>query len=139
MYSSKNILYIVSAISAIEKISGYTFGFSNANDLLQANHQLNFNGTITLLIAIAEETKKIDSGLLQTQPDVMWQNIADMRNVLAHDYRGIDPEIVFDVIKNELPDLKTALLRILKIFPDTSVTPVLETKMYQHLKKIISK
>jgi hypothetical protein len=60
MYSNKNILYIVSSISAIEKIKDYTRGFSNAIALLEANNQLNFNGTITLLIAIAEETKKID-------------------------------------------------------------------------------
>ena len=48
MYSIKNILYIVSAISAIEKISIYTLEFSNSDNLLQANNQLNFNGTITL-------------------------------------------------------------------------------------------
>ncbi len=94
MYSNNNILYIVSSISAIEKISIYTSDFSNAISLLQANNQLNFNGTITLLIAIAEETKKIDIKLLQTQQDIQWQNIVDMRNVLAHDYRGIDPEIL---------------------------------------------
>lgn len=58
MYSNKNILYIVSAISAIEKIVDYTKEFMSADALLKANNQMNFNGTITLLIAIAEETKK---------------------------------------------------------------------------------
>ena len=137
MYSVKNILYIVSAISAIGKISIYTLEFSNSDDLLQANNQLNFNGTITLLIAIAEETKKIDKQLLQSQPNIQWQNIVDMRNVLAHDYRGIDPEIVFDVIRNELPNLQSAFLLMLKEFSSLSVMEVIETKMYQHLKKII--
>lgn len=137
MYSIKNILYIVSAISAIEKISIYTLEFSNSDDFLQANNQLNFNGTITLLIAIAEEVKKIDKQLLQSQSNIQWQNIADMRNVLAHGYRGIDPEIVFDVVKNELPKLQTALLIILKIFPISNIQEVMETKIYQHLKKII--
>ena len=137
MYSIKNILYIVSAISAIEKISIYTLEFLNSDDLLQANNQLNFNGTITLLIAIAEETKKIDKQLLQIQPDIQWQNIADMRNVLTHDYRGIDPEIVFDVVRNKLPNLQSALLLMFKEFPNSSVTEVIETKMYQHLRKII--
>ena len=137
MYSVKNILYIVSAISAIGKISIYTLEFSNSDDLLQANNQLNFNGTITLLIAIAEETKKIDKQLLQSQPNIQWQNIVDMRNVLAHDYRGIDPEIVFDVIRNELPNLQSAFLLMLKEFSSLSVMEVIETKMYQHLRKII--
>ena len=60
-----------------------------------------------------------------------------MRNVLAHDYRGIDPEIVFDVVRNELPNLQSALLLMLKEFPNSSVTEVIKTKMYQHLRKII--
>src|ERR1017187_6645261 len=110
MYNNKNILYIVSSVSAIEKINVYTAEFSTAVSLLRANNQMNFNGTITLLIAIAEETKKIDLKLLQTQPGIEWQNIADMRNVLANDYRGIDPEIVFDVVANELPKLKAAFI-----------------------------
>ena len=60
-----------------------------------------------------------------------------MRNVLAHDYRGIDPEIVFDVVRNELPNLQSAFLLMLKEFSSLSVMEVIETKMYQHLKKII--
>lgn len=46
---------------------------------------MNFNATSNLLIAIAEETKKTDKTLLQTQPEIHWQNLADMRNILAHD------------------------------------------------------
>ena len=137
MYNNKNILYIVSAISAIEKITIYTYNYSNAISLLQANNQLNFNGTITLLIAIAEETKKIDLKLLKTQQDIQWQNIVDMRNVLAHDYRGIDPEILFDVAKNELPKLKNAFIKMIKELPIEAVREIIQTNQYQHLSKII--
>lgn len=137
MYSNKNILYIVSAISAIEKIVDYTKEFMSADALLKANNQMNFNGTITLLIAIAEETKKVEKKLLQTQPNIEWQNIADMRNVLAHDYRGIDPEIVFDVVKNELQNLRIALLALLKNLPTDAVKEIVQTNQYQHLQNVI--
>lgn len=137
MYNNKNILYIISSISAIEKINIYTAGFSNANSLLNANNQLNFNGTITLLIAIAEETKKIEQQLLQTQQGIQWQNIVDMRNVLAHDYRGIDPEILFDVVANELPQLKNAFIQMIRKLPIKDVKEIIETNQYQHLSKII--
>jgi uncharacterized protein with HEPN domain len=138
MYNNKNILYIVSSISAIEKINIYTAGFSNAISLLNANTQLNFNGTITLLIAVAEETKKIDIQLLQTQQNIQWQNIVDMRNVLAHDYRGVDPEIVFDVVTNELPKLKKALIQMINYLPIDAVKEIIHTNQYQHLSKILS-
>jgi len=138
MYNTKNILYIIFSISAIEKSFNYTKSFNNSIELLEANDQLYFNATITLLIAIAEEVKKMDKHLLQLQPDIEWQNIADMRNVLAHDYRGIDDEIVFDVVKNELPKLKQVLIQLLKLFPYSEIKEVLDTKQYQHLKIIIS-
>jgi len=87
MFSDKNVLYIVSAISAIEKINIYSNHFITPAAFLEANNQMNFNAAVTLLVAIAEETKKIDKQLLQTQSYIQWQNIADMRNILAHDYR----------------------------------------------------
>lgn len=138
MYNSKNSLYIISAISAIEKIIIYSNEFVSADDFLNSNNQMNFNGTITLLIAIAEETKKIDIKLLETQQQIQWQNIVDMRNVLAHNYRGIDPEIVFDVIKNELHKLKIAYIQILLNLPIETVTEILGTNQYKHLKHLFN-
>lgn len=138
MYNSKNSLYIISAISAIEKIIIYSNEFVSADDFLNSNNQMNFNGTITLLIAIAEETKKIDIKLLETQQQIQWQNIVDMRNVLAHNYRGIDPEIVFDIIKNELHKLKIAYIQILLNLPIETVTEILGTNQYKHLKHLFN-
>lgn len=137
MYSNKNILYIVSAISAIEKINDYTKEYTSWDILLSANNQLNFNGAITLLISIAEETKKIDQQLLNTETHIVWKSIVDMRNVLAHDYRGTDPEIVFDVITNDLPKLKIAFVQLLKQFSIEAVEGIVKTERYQHLQKII--
>jgi uncharacterized protein with HEPN domain len=136
MYNSKNTLYLISAISAIEKIKIYSDEFVSADDFLNSNNQMNFNGTITLLMAIAEETKKIDVKLLATQHQIQWQNIVDMRNVLAHNYRGIDPEIVFDVVKNELQKLKLAFIQILSNLPMEFVIEILETNQYKHLKHL---
>lgn len=80
---------------------------------------------------------KIDIKLLQTQTSIEWQNIADMRNILAHDYRGIDPEIVFDVVVNELPKLKAAFIQMIKYLPANAVKEIIQTNQYQHLSKII--
>ena len=115
----------------------YTQQFTSALEFLEANDQMPFNATITLLIAIGEEVKKTDKQLLQTNPSMEWQNIADMRNVLAHDYRGIDEDIVFKVVKVELPKLTSALIQLLQIFSKSEVAEVLTTKKYQHLKKMM--
>lgn len=98
---------------------------------------MNFNATVTLLVAIAEEIKKIDKQLLQIQPGMEWQNISDMRNILAHDYRGIDAEILYDVVQKELPALKIAFLQMLEQLPQDVLHETLQTKQYRHLQKII--
>ena len=137
MYNYKNILYIVSAIASAEKAMHYSQKFITALEFLEADEQVYFNASITLLIAIGEEIKKIDKQLLQSEPNIEWQNISGMRNVLAHDYRGVDEDIVFKVIQIELPKLKLVLIKFLKLFSKKEVEEVLETKQYKHLKGII--
>ena len=137
MYSYKNILYIISAIAASEKAMHYSREFTSPIEFLEANEQMPFNATITLLIAIAEEIKKTDKQLLQTQPTIQWQKIADMRNVLAHHYRGVDDEIVFDIVKNELPKLQLVFIQFIKLFPIDEVKELLQTEQYKHLYSII--
>ncbi len=137
MFNNKNLLYIDSAIAPSEKAIYYAQPFNTSLEFLEANEQMPFNATITLLIAIGEEVKKTDNQLLQTQPGIEWQNIGNLRNVLAHDYRGVDPDIVFKVVKTELQKLIQALIELLKKFPQNEIDEVLETKQYKHLKGII--
>lgn len=87
-------------------------------------------------MAIGEEVKKIDKEILKTQSSIPWQKVADMRNFLAHDYRGTDLEMVFDVVKVELPKLSTAFIAFLHLFPISDVKEALENEYYQSLQKI---
>lgn len=44
---------------------------------------------------------------------VEWRKISDFRNVFAHEYFGIKYKIMWDIIKNKLPDLKKAIQSML--------------------------
>ena len=89
MLHNKNILYLIDMLSAIEKIFIYV-PFESVDEFVNANLQMNYNATCNLLIAVAEESKKIDPRLKKTHK-IPWKNISNMRNILAHDYRGADP------------------------------------------------
>ncbi len=56
---------------------------------------------------------------------------------LAHDYRGVDYDIVFDVVKVKLPQLSTAFIAFLQLFPKHDVEEALQNKYYQSLQKIV--
>jgi len=45
-------------------------------------------------------------------PEIPWRQMIDMRNKLVHHYFGVDWEIVDDALKNELPDIRLNILKI---------------------------
>lgn len=137
MYNTNEILFIVSALAASKKAMHYGQSFNTSIDFFTSADQVYYNATLTLLMAIGEEVKKIDKQLLETQPNIEWQNIKDMRNLLAHDYRGVDEDIVFKVVKVELPKLNEAFIEFLHLFPKQDVEEVLENDFYRHLQKVV--
>ena len=83
MFDSKNVLYILTMLEAIEKIFIYSADFENEEKFYLANKQLNFNASVNLLIAIGEENKKIDEEL-KTSNKINWKNLSAMRDKVSH-------------------------------------------------------
>ena len=57
------------------------------------------------LTIIGEATKKIPADFKIKWDTVKWKNMAGMRDRLIHDYMGVNYSIVWDVIKNKIPEL----------------------------------
>jgi uncharacterized protein with HEPN domain len=134
--TNKNLLYLLTIADCIDKIYVYSNNIHSAEDLLWINDQMNFNACTNPLIAIGEDSKKIDTKLKNYFPDYPWSEIAGMRNILAHDYRGKDPEIVFSVIKDYLDDLKNTVISLIKIIDPykTQLKEYLQYPHYSHVK-----
>ncbi|NWF67298.1 MAG: DUF86 domain-containing protein [Campylobacterales bacterium] len=134
MYSEKNLVYIFTILEVIEKIFEYTDKFKDYEEFYFANSQLNFNGTVNLLIAIGEDVKKIDENI---KNDFLfeWKNIAKMRDKISHNYRGIDPYMVWDIVQNHLVKVKIILIKVLQNTENfkSSLDDVLDSIYYQHL------
>jgi len=54
---------------------------------------------------IGEAVGKLPQSLRERRPDVEWQDIRDFRNLLIHEYFGVDLEIVWKIIEDDLPVL----------------------------------
>jgi uncharacterized protein with HEPN domain len=68
---------------------------------------------------IGEASRNISEDLKKAHPEIPWRQMTGMRNKLVHHYFGVDWEIVDDVLKNELPDLRLSILRVLSELGDS--------------------
>jgi len=139
MYEKKNFTYIMTILESVEKIFLYTESFKDPDSFFEANEQMNFNASQVLLLVIGEEVKKIDDGLKSEHKEIPWKEISKLRNRIAHDYRSIDPNISFDIIKNYLPELKLELLKMLNkvSFERELLIKTVSSNQYRHLKYLI--
>ncbi|HUX54806.1 MAG TPA: DUF86 domain-containing protein [Williamwhitmania sp.] len=62
---------------------------------------------------IGEATKKIPADFKVKWNTIMWKNMAGMRDRLIHDYMGVNYSIVWDVVKNKIPDLHQQIVEVI--------------------------
>jgi uncharacterized protein with HEPN domain len=135
LYSDKNALYLLTILEAIQKIKIYSEKYTTPEELFNAKEQMAYNGICHLLLAIGEESKKIEMALKETQSFISWEEIAGLRNRIAHDYRGIDLNIVFQIVKNELDTLQRACEKLLQKLnlENIEFQALLNNSFYSHL------
>lgn len=89
----------------------------SANDfLLSPDNVMKFDSCVMRLQAIGEQIGKIlkeENCPFGKYPEIPWLAAYDMRNFISHEYANVDEEIVFDVIKEDLPRMQKAVKEIL--------------------------
>ena len=104
-------LYIEDILDAISKIEKYTKGLTRSK--FQKN-TLVIDAVVKNLEVIGEASKRIPIAIKNEIPSIQWKKIVGLRNILIHEYAGIDKDIVWDIIEHKLPELKTHLALIVK-------------------------
>jgi uncharacterized protein with HEPN domain len=102
-------LYLIHMSECIQRAEKYTQGGRDefmGSDLIQ-------DGVIRNLQVMAESSQRISDERKERYPEVDWFKISGFRNVLVHDYLGVDLERVWKIIENDLPGLKSALAMML--------------------------
>ena len=99
-------LYLIHISESIDKIESYTAGLDfeefEKQNLVQ-------DAVLRNLQVFAESTQRLSDDFKMRHPEIEWYKIAGLRNILVHDYLGIDLETVWAAVKNKLPDLKEVI------------------------------
>lgn len=98
-------------LEAIQEIEDFTRGF-NLEQFV--NHRLVRNATVRQFEIIGEASNAISEAAKNELPEIPWRLLVDFRNVLIHQYFGINYKQVFSAIENDLPAIKNNLQRYLE-------------------------
>jgi uncharacterized protein with HEPN domain len=102
-------VYLLHIQECIDRIEQYTKAGRNmfeATPLIQ-------DGVVRNLEVIGEATKRLSRDLRSLYPHIPWRQIAGLRDVLIHDYMGINLVEVWNVVMQDIPSLKHAIREIL--------------------------
>jgi uncharacterized protein with HEPN domain len=69
---------------------------------------------------VGEATKRLPQEVREAYPDIPWRDMAGMRDRIIHGYDNVDLRIMWDVVKQEIPQIKPQLEQILKDYEDQS-------------------
>ena len=108
-------VYLRHIAECIRRIEDNTSG--GQNDFL-TSHRVQ-DATLRNLQTMSEATQRLSDDAKLTQPEVEWAKISAFRNILVHNYLGIDLELVWKVIETDVPELKHAVTKMLQIIAET--------------------
>jgi uncharacterized protein with HEPN domain len=103
--------FIKDIIEAIERINHYTAEMSYDTFLLDPKTQ---DAVVRNIEIIGEATKNLSHDFRKIHRDIDWKKIAGMRDKIIHFYFGVKWDIVWSVIKDKMPKLKTQIESFLK-------------------------
>lgn len=99
----------------------------SANEFfLSPDNMMRFDSCVMRLQTIGEQIGKIlkmKDSPLEDYPEIPWLAAYDMRNFISHEYANIDEEIIFDVIKEDLPRMQKVVKTILQNIPPCESVP----------------
>ncbi len=98
--------YLDDIVTAIADTAEFTQGMTYE---MFAADKKTVNAVIRCLEVLGEAAKHIPTSFRKKHPDIPWSKMAGMRDVLIHDYMGVDPKTVWKVVQERLPELKPLL------------------------------
>lgn len=81
-------------------------------DQFETDFRINF-AVIRALEIIGEASKRLPKGLRDRYPQIPWKGMAGMRDRIIHGYDDVDYQIVWGVVKNDIPEIKPRIQKIL--------------------------
>ena len=104
--------YLHHIMDACDEIEFDCAGLSRDDFLSTRTHR---NSALYQLVVIGEAASQISLDFRQRRPEVPWRDIVDMRNRIVHNYFGVDYNLLWKTITEDIPRLRSQIADILTI------------------------
>lgn len=109
---SNTAFNLTALMEAIEKIEVYSRDFENADAFYYDSKS--FDASMMQFVVIGEVVARLDEDFKEEHGNIPWQKIKNFRNIVAHDYFGIDAEEIWNIIQEKLLPLKVDIVALIQ-------------------------
>lgn len=106
-------ILLLDILDSIEQIKKYTENISE--DKFFDNLQIQ-DAVVRRIGIIGEAVKNLPTTFRNKHPDIPWKKIAGTRDVIIHDYSGIDIDLVWEIVNKDILKLKNQISKLLEKF-----------------------
>lgn len=96
-------------LESIDLIEDYSEGVTESDFVGSSSLQ---DMIVRRIEIIGEAVKNLPDDLKREHPQIPWRDIAGLRDIVVHQYFGLDLELIWDVVERDIPQLKPEILRI---------------------------
>lgn len=105
--NKNNAVYIEHMLDSILRINEYV----ESKELFYESHLVQ-DAVVRNLQVMAESSQRLSEEIKNKYSEIPWNDISGFRNVLVHDYLGVDLDVIWSVVEQELPGLEKILNEI---------------------------
>lgn len=105
------LIFIEHMLENIQDIRSFTKYVSKTEF---SNNKEKINAVVRSLEIMGEAAKNLPINFKEKYSNVPWKKIIGTRDVIIHHYFGVNLEVIWEIVKNDLPKLKEQMLRIKK-------------------------
>jgi uncharacterized protein with HEPN domain len=109
-------VYLAHILECIRRVEDNTAG---GQEHFMASHTLQ-DAVLRNLQTLAEAAQRLSDSVKAKRADIDWRRIVAFRNVLVHDYLGIDMERIWQIVQDDVPRLKSAVISLIQEMPPGS-------------------